>query len=100
VNLAAESGYFMRFGGDKVPEKDFQQEVIDRLARIETKQDSTAETVKQNTTTINQHSIEITENKQSVKSAHHRIDGIYATAGIIGGAVSFVVQLFWPKGGN
>jgi hypothetical protein len=81
-------------------EKDFQQEVIDRLARIETKQDSTAETVKQNTATINQHSIEITENRQSTRSAHHRINGIYASAGVVGGAVSFVIQWLWPGKGH
>ncbi|MDD4601727.1 MAG: hypothetical protein PHQ46_11855 [Negativicutes bacterium] len=73
-------------------EKDFQQEVIDRLARIETKQDATAETVKQNTTTINQHSIDITENRQSAKSAHHRIDGIFWGAGILGGVAGTVVN--------
>jgi len=86
-----------------LPEKDFQQEVIDRLARIETKQDATAETVKLNTTTINQHSIDITENKQSLKSAHHRIDGIFWGAGILGGAagtvVNFIVSVL-SKGGH
>lgn len=82
---------------------EFQQEVIDRLARIETKQDATAETVKQHTETINHHSIEITKNEQSAKSAHHRIDGIYATAGLIGGVAGFITKLIvdiWPKGGG
>jgi hypothetical protein len=81
---------------------DFQQEVIDRLARIETKQDATAKTVDLNTSTINQHSIDITENKQSTKSAHHRIDGIFLTAGMFGAdagwVADFVKKLFSVRG--
>lgn len=81
-------------------EKDWQQEVIDRLARIETKQDATAKTVECNTTTINQHNERITRTEESAKSAHHRLNGLMATAGFVGGAVSFVIQLLWPKGGH
>lgn len=73
-------------------EKDFQQEVIDRLARIETKQDAHAETVGEHSKVIASHSERITVTEQSAKSAHHRIDGIYATAGAIGGLVGGVVQ--------
>ena len=68
----------------------------------ETKQDSMSETVKQSTLTINQHSIEITENNQRVKSAHHRIDGIYFAAGIFGAIAGWVANFFasiW-KGGH
>jgi hypothetical protein len=87
----------------KLGVNDFQQEVIDRLARIETKQDATAETVKQNTATINQHSIDITENRQSAKSAHHRIDGIFLTAGIVGAVAGWVadfVAKIFSRGGQ
>jgi len=81
-------------------EKDFQQEVIDRLARIETKQDAMAKTVECNTTTINQHSERITKVEESTKSAHHRIGGIYAAAGTLGALAGTVVQAIWPKGGH
>jgi len=73
-------------------EKDFQQEVIDRLARIETKQDATQATVSGHSTAINQHSERITVTEQWAKSAHHRIDGIFLGAGILGGVAGTVVN--------
>ena len=84
-------------------ERDFQEEVIDRLARIETKQDIHGETVAEQGKTISAHSISIEGTSNSVKSAHHRIDGICATAGLLGAvagwAANFVASI-WPKGGH
>lgn len=84
-------------------EKDFQREVIDRLARIETKQDSTAEAVSEHSRTISQHGERITVAEQSAKSAHHRINGIFATAGIFGGLAGTVanfIAAIWTKSGG
>ncbi len=84
-------------------EKDFQREVIDRLARIETKQDSTIDTVSEHSRTICQQGERITVNEQRAKSAHHRIDGIFAAAGAFGAVAGWAANFFanlWSKGGN
>lgn len=85
-------------------EVDFQREVIDRLARIETKQDATTETVADHTKCINQHSVAIVEVDSRAQSAHHRIDGIFVAAGafgaITGWTVNFVSSLFGKGGGH
>jgi len=81
-------------------EQEFQRKIIDQLARVETKQDLMLDTVKSNTATINQHSIEITENSQSAKAAHHRIDGIFYAAGVMGAIASFLTNTLinvWDK---
>lgn len=79
-------------------EQNFQREVIDRLARIETKQDSTIKCVDNHSETICKHSERITAIEQSTKAAHHRIDGIYYGASVLGGiagtVVNFIVGLF------
>lgn len=83
-----------------MPPKTFEEEVIDRLARIETKQDSTMETVSDHSKTINSHSIIIAEVNASAKSAHHRIDGIFWGAGALGGIAGTLVNVFasfWSK---
>lgn len=84
-------------------EKDFQQEVIDRLARIEVKQDATMLTVSEHSKTINQQGNDIVRIDASNKSAHHRIDGIFWGAGILGGIAGTLVNVFaslWSKGGG
>ena len=84
-------------------EKDFQQEVIDRLARIETKQDAHAETVNEHSKIIASHSERITVNEQRAKSAHHRVDGIFLTAGMVGAVAGWVadfVTKIFGKGGQ
>ena len=82
---------------------DFQQEVIDRLARIETNQVATMDTVKEQSKTLIGHGERITAVESSSKSAHHRIDGIFVCAGTLGtfagGLVSFIAS-FWPRGGG
>lgn len=42
---------------------------------------------------LENHSTQITQNTDSTKSAHHRIDGIMKTASIVGGSVSGVVTI-------
>lgn len=82
-------------------EKDFQQEVIDRLARIETKQDATIATVSEHTRIITDQGKEIVRIDASTRAAHHRISGICATAGAFGaiaGTAAQVIASFWPKG--
>jgi uncharacterized protein (UPF0212 family) len=85
-------------------EVDFQREVIDRLARIETKQDATNITVADHTRCINQHSISIVEVDSRSRSAHHRIDGIFWGAGVLGGiagwAANFITSLMGKGGGH
>ncbi|MEN6566787.1 MAG: hypothetical protein ABFC57_10840 [Veillonellales bacterium] len=87
-----------------MPEKDFQREVIDRLARIETKQDATGETVKAHALTLSDHETRITRTEESTKSAHHRLNGILALAGILGStagaAVNWVIAVWSKTGGG
>lgn len=73
-------------------DKDFESEIIDRLARIETKLDSTIETVTEQTHELKEQGTCITRLQESTKSAHKRIDGIYISAGMIGGAAGWVAD--------
>jgi hypothetical protein len=83
---------------------DFQREVIDRLARIETKQDATTITVADHAKCITQHSVTIADVNSRARSAHHRIDGIFWGAGILGGAAgwvaNFITSLIGKGGGH
>lgn len=77
-------------------ENDFQQEVLSRLAAIETHGEYFAEGLKE----IREHSERITAVEQSSKSAHHRIDGICKLAMAMGGAAALLVQgaaWLWEK---
>ena len=85
-----------------MPENDFQKEVIDRLARIETKQDATGKTLDDHCEVIRQHSDRITVTEESTKAAHHRIDGIFLSAGTLGamaGGIANVFAAMWTKHG-
>lgn len=84
-------------------EVDFQREVIDRLARIETKQDVMTITVADHSKCITQHSIAIADGDSRSRSAHHRIDGILWGAGILGAIAGWVANFassIWGKGGG
>lgn len=86
-----------------MPEDKFQREVLDRLIRIETKQDEMIKTVDDHSDSVKQHDKDIVRLDASTKSAHHRLDGIFAAAGIIGGVAGYITQLvvnLWPKGGG
>jgi tetrahydromethanopterin S-methyltransferase subunit B len=98
-----------------VGEQDFEREVLQRLTRIETHQESIAKDCVPCQTKIDALEIATAENKSSLKSAHHRIDtmqvdrselktdlkdtikeqiaGIYRTAIIAGGLTSFFVGI-------
>lgn len=76
-----------------MPDKDFQREVLDRLISIETKQDAVIQTVSDHSKTIVKHGEEIVDIRASTKSAHHRIDGIFWGAGIIGGLAGTMVNI-------
>ena len=81
-------------------EDDFQKRVLTELAEIKTHQGYFADGLK----TIQEHSERIRGAEDSAKSAHHRIDGICATAGLLGSLAGGVVQLIsWlmpTKGGH
>ena len=70
-------------------EKDFQQEVIERLTVIETN----ARYFARGLEIIENHSERISRGEESLKSAHKRIDGICAAAGVAGGIVGGIVQI-------
>ena len=84
-------------------ETEFQREVLNRLIRMETKQDTVMETVSEHSKMIADHSERIVKNEESTKSAHHRITNIWATAGVLGtlagGAVNLISSI-WYKGGG
>lgn len=75
-----------------MPEDKFQREVLDRLIRIETKQDDVIKTVDVHSTTIGQHDKEFVRIDAGQKSAHHRIDGIFWGAGVVGAVAGTVVN--------
>ena len=84
-------------------EKEFEREVLDRLAIIETKIDPFLCQCHECQKTITEHSVHIAEIALSAKSAHHRIDGIFWGAGILGGIAGTVVNLIasaLSKGGH
>ncbi|MBU2704149.1 hypothetical protein Ga0466249_005303 [Sporomusaceae bacterium BoRhaA] len=85
-------------------EDKFQREVLDRLISIETKQDNMIDTVADHSKTIIKHGEEIVDIRASTKSAHHRIDGIFWGAGILGtlagGLGNLVVNLLSKVGGH
>ncbi|WP_298589833.1 hypothetical protein [uncultured Megasphaera sp.] len=75
-------------------ERDFQTEVLERMARLEAQLNEALESV---------HKLQ--EQFQATKelaiiadqrgcSAHHRINSMYVIAGIIGGVISFIVDYF------
>jgi hypothetical protein len=70
-------------------EQDFHNDVIDRLARIETKQTSIDDQLKSRNNDLDEIGVIAREARQSAKSAHHRIDSMYVVATLIAGIVSW-----------
>lgn len=70
-------------------EKDFQREIAERTARIEGKVDMLAEMLPR----VNSAERDIARIDAGQKSAHHRIDGIYKTVGLIATVVSILISL-------
>lgn len=84
-------------------ETDFQREVLNRLVRMETKQDTHIEAIKEHAATLVIHGERITKAEESAKSAHHRIDGIFVAAGSLGALFGMVANMaiaVWSKMGG
>jgi uncharacterized protein with GYD domain len=77
-------------------EKDFQQQVLERLSAIETNGQYFSEGLK----IIREHGERITAAEASSSSAHKRIDGIYLTAGMFGAVAGWVADFVgkWSRG--
>lgn len=74
-------------------EKEFEREVLDRLAIIETKLDPFVSQCRDCHRVLNQHSVDIATVAASSKAAHHRIDGVYKTAAGVSAAIGFLLQV-------
>ena len=83
-------------------QKTFEREVLDRLIKMETQLDTITIQCPQCQSKIDLHSIALATLSASIKSAHHRIDGIYFAAGALGAIAGWLVNLVssvW-KGGH
>lgn len=84
-------------------EKPFEREVLDRLITMETKIDGITTQCPQCQIKIDLHAIELATLTASSKSAHHRIDGVYYAAGILGALAGWIANFMsglWGKGGH
>lgn len=75
-------------------ERDFQTEVLERMARLEAQLNEALDSVHKL-----QEQFQATKElaliaDQRGRSAHHRINSMYVIAGIIGGIISFIVDYF------
>lgn len=75
-------------------ERDFQMEVLERMARLEAQLNEALDSVHKL-----QEQFQATKElaiiaDQRGRSAHHRINSMYVIAGIIGGVISFIVDYF------
>lgn len=75
-------------------ERDFQTEVLERMARLEEQLNEAMDSVHKL-----QEQFQATKElaiiaDQRGRSAHHRINSMYVIAGIIGGIISFIVDYF------
>ena len=75
-------------------ERDFQTEVLERMARREAQLNEALDSVHKL-----QEQFQATKElaiiaDQRGRSAHHRINSMYVIAGIIGGVISFIVDYF------
>lgn len=75
-------------------ERDFQTEVLERMARLEAQLNEALDSVHKL-----QGQFQATKElaiiaDQRGRSAHHRINSMYVIAGIIGGIISFIVDYF------
>lgn len=75
-------------------ERDFQTEVLERMARLEAQLNEALDSVHKL-----QEQFQATKElaiiaDQRGRSAHHRINSMHVIAGIIGGVISFIVDYF------
>lgn len=78
------------------------REILDRVIGVETKQDFMLQSCPTCQTELNKQGKELVEIGARAKSAHHRIDGIFWGAGILGTLAGGLVNLIasaW-KGGH
>ena len=102
--------------GDKDHKEEFEKEVLQRLTRIEAKQEGISGQCEPCQKKISDLEIGLAEIKASAKSAHHRVDsmkndrielkndlteaiksqigGIYRTASMVSGTISFIAGIF------
>lgn len=72
----------------------FSRELLEKQTRTETKLDSLLLTCPICQAEQREQGKQIVAIEQSAKSAHHRIDGIFIFAGILGGLAGTVVNIF------
>ena len=75
-------------------ERDFQTEVLERMARIDAQLKEALDSVHKLEEQFQETQKLAIVADQRGRSAHHRITGMYVIAGIIGGVISFVVDFF------
>lgn len=75
-------------------EHDFQTEVIERMSRLEAQSKQALDTVKKLEEQFQATKELAIIADQRGRSAHLRINSMYAIAGIIGGIISFIVDYF------
>jgi hypothetical protein len=78
----------------------FSRELLEKQTRTETKLDSLLLTCPICQAELREQGKQIVAIDQSAKSAHHRIDGIFIFAGILGGLAGTLVNVFaslWSK---
>ncbi|HML33871.1 hypothetical protein [Sporomusa sphaeroides] len=82
------------------------RELLERITRVETKQDSLLQTCPACQLDIKEQGKAIVKVTESAKAAHHRIDGVYKAAGLISAGVGLLISLLSflfnnvPKGGG
>lgn len=72
----------------------FEREVLDRLITIETQLKYIVAQHPITQEKIHTLEIEIAECKSEIKSAHHRITGIYKTVAWVAGAITLFINIF------
>ncbi|MDF2636823.1 MAG: hypothetical protein K0R78_3697 [Pelosinus sp.] len=72
---------------------DFQREVLDRMIVLETKMDVVISGCPTCKAKVDAQEIALAKTIESNKSAHHRIDEVYKTAGYISAGIGLVLQV-------
>lgn len=74
-------------------QQDFEREVLDRLITIETQLQSVVSKCPITQEKVHNLSILTAENRASVKTAHHRIDGVYKTVAWVAGGITLLINV-------
>lgn len=84
-------------------ESDFRTAVMEQLATMRTDIKYLVKASDKNQDDIDEVKCVANHADQSVKSAHHRIDGLFASAGLLGAAAGWAANFItsiWPKNGQ